>query len=241
VSSCCRPPARFILEIDVSERLGRLCRGRWQAFVLVGSPRRREAAGRLGQALAAERACGRLMLPGWRSDRATPADSRSAGPGCCGVWHSFYRANLCILSIDARQILELHNGTSLICTAKAVAQSNVELVSAERLLTRFRSRGRVSCMSEVIGAFLRAECGHKRADSAREARNGWFGSFPEMCLEFAEGLLDRVEVRGIFGKITELAPAASITSRTAATLWTGRLSIITTSPRLSFGTRHSLR
>ena len=40
-------------------------------------------------------------------------------------------------------------------------------------------------MSEVIGAFLRAECGHKRADPAREARNGWFGSFPEMCLEFA--------------------------------------------------------
>ena len=40
-------------------------------------------------------------------------------------------------------------------------------------------------MSEVIGAFLRAECGHKRADPAREARNGRFGSFPEMCLEFA--------------------------------------------------------
>ena len=59
-------------------------------------------------------------------------------------------------------------------------------------------------MSEVIGAFLRTECGHKPADPAREARNGWFGSFPEMCLEFAEGLLDRVEVRGIFGKITEL-------------------------------------
>jgi hypothetical protein len=59
-------------------------------------------------------------------------------------------------------------------------------------------------MSELIGAFLRAECGHKRADPAREARNGWFGSFPEMCLEFAEGLLDRVEVRGIFRKITEL-------------------------------------
>jgi hypothetical protein len=46
-------------------------------------------------------------------------------------------------------------------------------------------------MPEVIGAFLRAECGHKRADPARETRNGWFGSFPEMCLEFAEGLLAR--------------------------------------------------
>ena len=57
-------------------------------------------------------------------------------------------------------------------------------------------------MPEVIGAFLRAECGYKRADPAGEAWNGWFGSLPEMGLEFAEGLLDRVEVRGIFGKIT---------------------------------------
>jgi len=58
-------------------------------------------------------------------------------------------------------------------------------------------------MSEVIGAFLRAECGHKRADPAGETRNGWFSSFSEMSLEFAEGLLDRVEIRGIFGKIAQ--------------------------------------
>ena len=57
-------------------------------------------------------------------------------------------------------------------------------------------------MSEVTGAFLRAECGHKRADPAGETRNGSFGSFSEMRLEFAEGLLDRVEIRRIFGKIT---------------------------------------
>src|ERR1035441_1034949 len=62
-----------------------------------------------------------------------------------------------------------------------------------------------------------------------------------MRLEFAERLLDRIEVRRIFGKKRSVAPAASITSRTPATLWTGRLSIITVSPRLSVGTRHRSR
>src|SRR4029077_18116228 len=40
-------------------------------------------------------------------------------------------------------------------------------------------------MPEVIGAFLRAECGYKRADPAGEAWNGWFGSLPEMGLDIA--------------------------------------------------------
>jgi hypothetical protein len=57
-------------------------------------------------------------------------------------------------------------------------------------------------MPEVVGAFVRAEGRHKRADPAREARNGWFGSFP--CLQFAEGVLDRVEAGELFGKITQL-------------------------------------
>ena len=49
------------------------------------------------------------------------------------------------------------------------------------------------------------------------------GSLPEMCLEFAEGLLDRVEVQGIFGRITQLgAGCFKFTSRTAATLWNRR-------------------
>ena len=64
------------------------------------------------------------------------------------------------------------------------------------------SRRCISCMSEVIGAFLRAERSHKRANPAAETRNGPFSSFPEMGLEFAERLLDRIKVRRIFGKIT---------------------------------------
>ncbi len=32
-------------------------------------------------------------------------------------------------------------------------------------------------MSVVIGAFLRAECGHKGTDLARETRNGLLGRF----------------------------------------------------------------
>ena len=58
-------------------------------------------------------------------------------------------------------------------------------------------------MSEVIGAFLRAECGHDGADPARETRDGSFGCFSQMRLEFAEGLFDRVEVWRVFGKITQ--------------------------------------
>ena len=69
-------------------------------------------------------------------------------------------------------------------------------ISSRRLQTKDTTR------FPVIGAFLGAECGHKRADPAGEARNGSFGSFSEMRLEFAEGLLDRVEIRGLFGKIT---------------------------------------
>jgi hypothetical protein len=41
-------------------------------------------------------------------------------------------------------------------------------------------------MPEVIGAFVRAEARHKRADPAREARNGWFGSFQAACASKGE-------------------------------------------------------
>jgi hypothetical protein len=41
-------------------------------------------------------------------------------------------------------------------------------------------------MPEVIGAFVQAEGRHKRADPAREARNGWFGSFQAACASKGE-------------------------------------------------------
>ena len=58
-------------------------------------------------------------------------------------------------------------------------------------------------MSEVIGTFLRAECGHDGANPARATRNGSFGCFSQIRLEFAEDLFDRVEVWRVFGKITK--------------------------------------
>ena len=56
-------------------------------------------------------------------------------------------------------------------------------------------------MSEVIGTFLRTEFDRESTDPPRETRNGSLG-FSQMRLEFAEGLLDRVEVWGVFGKVT---------------------------------------
>ena len=71
------------------------------------------------------------------------------------------------------------------------------------ILSGFRSHGSVACMSEVIGAFLRAECGHDGANPARKTRDGSFGCLSQLRLEFAEGLFDRVEVRRVFRKITQ--------------------------------------
>src|SRR6476659_2965942 len=80
-------------------------------------------------------------------------------------------------------------------------------------------------MSEIIGAFLCGEIGNGATDPTPEARNRMLGRLAQMRLEFAEGQLDRVEVRRILRKIISVAPAASIASATPATLWTGRWSI----------------
>jgi hypothetical protein len=58
-------------------------------------------------------------------------------------------------------------------------------------------------MSEVIIALLRTECGDEGADPAREARNSSLGCFSEMRFQFAERLLDWIEVRRIFGEVTQ--------------------------------------
>src|SRR5208283_5875495 len=58
-------------------------------------------------------------------------------------------------------------------------------------------------MSEVISAFLRTEFGGEGTDPARETRNGSLGCFSQMRFEFAERHLDRIEVRRIFGEVTQ--------------------------------------
>ena len=96
-------------------------------------------------------------------------------------------------------------------------------------------------MSEVIIALLRTECGDEGADPAREARNSSLGCFSEMRFEFAERLLDRIEVRRIFGEVTQSRTGRFNQFSHTGNLVTGRLSIITMSPRLRVGMRHRLR
>ena len=43
--------------------------------------------------------------------------------------------------------------------------------------------------------------GSEGANPAREARNGSLSRLPEMRFQFAECLLDRIEIRRVFGKI----------------------------------------
>ena len=94
-------------------------------------------------------------------------------------------------------------------------------------------------MAKEVPAFLRAEIGNDATDPTQELQNRMLGRLAQMRLEFAEGQLDRVEVRRILRKINQRRePAALIASATPATLWTGRWSISTISPRLRVGTRH---
>ena len=58
-------------------------------------------------------------------------------------------------------------------------------------------------MTKEVPAFLRAEIGNDAADPTQEAQNRMLGRLAQMRLEFAEGQLDRVEVRGIPRKINQ--------------------------------------
>jgi len=87
-------------------------------------------------------------------------------------------------------------------------------------------------MAKEVPAFLRAEIANNATDPTQEPQNRMLGRLAQMRLEFAEGQLDRVEVRGILRKINQRRPAASIASAMPATLWAGRWSISTISPRL---------
>ena len=93
-------------------------------------------------------------------------------------------------------------------------------------------------MAKEVSAFLRTEIGNNATDPAQEAWDCMLGGLAQMRLEFAEGELDRVEVRRILRKINERRARSSIASATPATLCTGRLSMSTVSPRLKVGTRH---
>src|ERR1700674_5939612 len=65
----------------------------------------------------------------------------------------------------------------------------------------FRSRGGIPRVLEKVAAFLRADLGEERSDRAVEARDGALGGLAQQRFDFAEGLLDRIEVRRILRQV----------------------------------------
>src|SRR5262245_40856825 len=56
-------------------------------------------------------------------------------------------------------------------------------------------------MAKEVPAFARAEIANNATDPTQEPQNRMLGRLAQMCLEFPEGQLNRVEVRGILRKI----------------------------------------
>src|SRR5205807_4554739 len=56
-------------------------------------------------------------------------------------------------------------------------------------------------MPEKIDAFLLADRVEERTDFAPEAWNGSLSGLSQECFEFAEDLLDRIEIGGVLGQI----------------------------------------
>jgi len=63
------------------------------------------------------------------------------------------------------------------------------------------------------------------------------GYFAKVRVQLGERLFDRVEIGAAGRQEQKRAPALSIAARTAGVLWLARLSMMTTSARLSSGTR----
>ena len=91
---------------------------------------------------------------------------------------------------------------------------------------------------EEISAFLWRESLHDAANSAQQAANGAFSRLAQMRLQFAEGHLDGIEVGRVGRQINQCGTRRFDRLSDAATLWTGKLSIMTISPRLRVGTRY---
>lgn len=81
--------------------------------------------------------------------------------------------------------------------------------------------GSVPCVSEVVGAF-----------------GGPFCGVAQQMFELGEDLLDRVEARAVGRQEQQVGAGLSDGLLMAAPLWLARLSITTTSPGASVGTRN---
>src|SRR5262245_54303365 len=58
-------------------------------------------------------------------------------------------------------------------------------------------------MAKEVPAFSRAEIANNATDPTQKPQYRMLGRLAQMCLEFAESQLDRVEVRGILRKINQ--------------------------------------
>src|SRR5258708_36600227 len=58
-------------------------------------------------------------------------------------------------------------------------------------------------MPEVVGTFVSAEPRQERANGPAETGDRSLGHLAQVCLEFAEGHLDRVEVAGLLGQVAK--------------------------------------
>ncbi len=58
-------------------------------------------------------------------------------------------------------------------------------------------------MSEIVGTLARSKTGEEGSDRSLEVRNGSCGNFAKEILKTAEGHLDRIEIRRVFGQIAQ--------------------------------------
>jgi hypothetical protein len=58
-------------------------------------------------------------------------------------------------------------------------------------------------MSEIVGTLAGSKPGEEGSDRSLEVRNGSCGNFAQEILEAAERHLDRIEIRRVFGQITQ--------------------------------------
>src|SRR4051794_29962121 len=93
----------------------------------------------------------------------------------------------------------------------------------------------IACVSEVSGAFGGRNRLQASADEPRECADGARGSFAQVGLELGVDVLDGIQIGRVGGQVPQPAPAASIASRTPATLCVRTLSMKTTSRFFSDG------
>src|SRR6516165_6899558 len=95
----------------------------------------------------------------------------------------------------------------------------------------------ISCVSEVVGAFLRCEGGEEPTDRCGEVLGGACGGFAQEVFELGKDLLDRVEVGRVFRQEQQFGAGRADEPAHGFALWLPRLSMTTMSPAFKVGRR----